>query len=178
MKLVPYKVIIRGDSDNVRVSRSTERSIRRSREFLAMILTKMKQTGRGLSPDRKLPKPLLRFPAYSNDTQRQATKDAGEIDGLTERPIINEPTAAALANGLDKKGNNEKIAVYDFGVGTFDVSIMELGVGVFEVKSTDGDTNLGGDNIDAVKSRRFSSRMNSSLRKISTYAKTRWPSSA
>jgi molecular chaperone DnaK len=145
MKLVPYKVI-RGDSDTVRVEISgTQYS---PQEISAMILTKMKQTAEDYL-GQKVTEAVITVPAYFNDTQRQATKDAGEIAGLAVRRIINEPTAAALAYGLDKKGKNEKIAVYDFGGGTFDVSILELGEGVFEVKSTDGDTHLGGDNIDA-----------------------------
>ncbi len=145
MKLVPYKVI-RGDSDNVRVE--INGTIYSPPEISAMILTKMKQTAEDYL-GQKVTEAVITVPAYFNDTQRQATKDAGEIAGLQVRRIINEPTAAALAYGLDKKGKNEKIAVYDFGGGTFDVSILELGEGVFEVKSTDGDTHLGGDNIDA-----------------------------
>ncbi len=145
MKLVPYKVI-RGDGDNVRVE--INGTIYSPPEISAMILTKMKQTAEDYL-GQKVTEAVITVPAYFNDTQRQATKDAGEIAGLTVRRIINEPTAAALAYGLDKKGKNEKIAVYDFGGGTFDVSILELGEGVFEVKSTDGDTHLGGDNIDA-----------------------------
>ena len=139
MKLVPYKVI-RGDSDNVRVE--INGTIYSPPEISAMILTKMKQTAEDYL-GQKVTEAVITVPAYFNDTQRQATKDAGEIAGLTVRRIINEPTAAALAYGLDKKGKNEKIAVYDFGGGTFDVSILELGEGVFEVKSTDGDTHLG-----------------------------------
>jgi len=145
MKLVPYKVI-HGDSDNVRIE--INGTIYSPPEISAMILTKMKQTAEDYL-GQKVTEAVITVPAYFNDTQRQATKDAGEIAGLTVRRIINEPTAAALAYGLDKKGKNEKIAVYDFGGGTFDVSILELGEGVFEVKSTDGDTHLGGDNIDA-----------------------------
>jgi molecular chaperone DnaK len=145
MKLVPYKVI-RGESDNVRVE--INGTVYSPPEISAMILTKMKQTAEDYL-GQKVTEAVITVPAYFNDTQRQATKDAGEISGLTVRRIINEPTAAALAYGLDKKGKNEKIAVYDFGGGTFDVSILELGEGVFEVKSTDGDTHLGGDNIDA-----------------------------
>jgi len=145
MKLVPYKVI-HGDGDSARVE--INGTIYSPPEISAMILTKMKQTAEDYL-GQKVTEAVITVPAYFNDTQRQATKDAGEIAGLTVRRIINEPTAAALAYGLDKKGKNEKIAVYDFGGGTFDVSILELGEGVFEVKSTDGDTHLGGDNIDA-----------------------------
>ncbi len=91
---------------------------------------------------------VITVPAYFNDSQRQATKDAGEIAGLTVKRIINEPTAAALAYGLDKKTKDQTIAIYDFGGGTFDISILQLGEGVFEVKSTNGDTHLGGDDLD------------------------------
>jgi molecular chaperone DnaK len=112
-----------------------------------MILQKMKQTAEDYL-GQKVTEAVITVPAYFNDSQRQATKDAGEIAGLTVKRIINEPTAAALAYGLDKKGKNEKIAVYDLGGGTFDISILELGDGVFEVKSTNGDTHLGGDNFD------------------------------
>ncbi|MDP4198351.1 MAG: molecular chaperone DnaK [Bacteroidota bacterium] len=145
MKLVPYKVI-RGENDNVRVE--INGTVYSPPEISAMILTKMKQTAEDYL-GQKVTEAVITVPAYFNDSQRQATKDAGEISGLSVRRIINEPTAAALAYGLDKKGKNEKVAVYDFGGGTFDVSILELGEGVFEVKSTDGDTHLGGDNIDA-----------------------------
>ena len=93
---------------------------------------------------------VITVPAYFNDAQRQATKEAGEIAGLNVRRIVNEPTAAALAYGLDKKGKDEKIAVFDLGGGTFDISVLELGDGVFEVKSTNGDTHLGGDDFDKV----------------------------
>jgi molecular chaperone DnaK len=145
MKLVPYKVI-RGDGDSARVEISG--TLYSPPEISAMILQKMKQTAEDYL-GQKVTEAVVTVPAYFNDTQRQATKDAGDIAGLTVRRIINEPTAAALAYGLDKKQKNEKIAVYDFGGGTFDISILELGEGVFEVKSTDGDTHLGGDNIDA-----------------------------
>jgi molecular chaperone DnaK len=145
MKLVPYKVI-RGDGDSARVE--INGTLYSPPEISAMILQKMKQTAEDYL-GQKVSEAVVTVPAYFNDTQRQATKDAGDIAGLTVRRIINEPTAAALAYGLDKKQKNEKIAVYDFGGGTFDISILELGEGVFEVKSTDGDTHLGGDNIDA-----------------------------
>jgi molecular chaperone DnaK len=145
MKLVPYKVI-KGEGDSIRVEISG--TLYSPPEISAMILQKMKQTAEDYL-GQKVSEAVVTVPAYFNDAQRQATKDAGEIAGLTVRRIINEPTAAALAYGLDKKGKNEKIAVYDFGGGTFDISILELGEGVFEVKSTDGDTHLGGDNIDS-----------------------------
>ena len=93
---------------------------------------------------------VVTVPAYFNDSQRQATKEAGEISGLKVQRIINEPTAAALAYGMDKGGKDKKIAVYDLGGGTFDISILELGDGVFDVLSTNGDTNLGGDDFDQV----------------------------
>ncbi len=144
-KLVPYK-IASGEGNAVRIDISGKQYT--PQEISAMILQKMKQTAEDYL-GQKVTEAVITVPAYFNDAQRQATKDAGEIAGLTVRRIINEPTAAALAYGLDKKGKNEKIAVYDFGGGTFDVSILELGDGVFEVKSTDGDTHLGGDNIDA-----------------------------
>lgn len=145
MKLVPYKVI-RGDNDTARVEIAG--NVYSPQEISAMILQKMKQTAEDYL-GQKVNEAVITVPAYFNDSQRQATKDAGEIAGLNVRRIINEPTAAALAYGLDKKEKNHKIAVYDFGGGTFDISILELGDGVFEVKSTDGDTHLGGDNIDA-----------------------------
>lgn len=144
-KLVPYG-IKGGEGNAVRIDISGKEYT--PQEISAMILQKMKQTAEDYL-GQKVSEAVITVPAYFNDAQRQATKDAGEIAGLTVRRIINEPTAAALAYGLDKKGKNEKIAVYDFGGGTFDISILELGDGVFEVKSTDGDTHLGGDNIDA-----------------------------
>ncbi|MFN9983108.1 MAG: Hsp70 family protein, partial [bacterium] len=116
-------------------------------EVSAMILQKMKQTAEDYL-GQKVTDAVITVPAYFNDAQRQATKDAGEIAGLTVKRIINEPTAAALAFGLDKKDQNITVAVYDLGGGTFDISILELGDGVFQVKSTNGDTHLGGDNFD------------------------------
>ena len=115
-------------------------------EISAMILQKMKQSAEDYLGE-KVTKAVITVPAYFNDSQRQATKDAGQIAGLEVLRIINEPTAASLAYGLDKK-KNEKIAVFDLGGGTFDVSILEIGEGVFEVKSTNGDTHLGGDDYD------------------------------
>jgi molecular chaperone DnaK len=143
MKLVPYKVV-RGDHGDARVEVSGQKYP--APEVSAMILTKLKEAAEAYlgEPVRQA---VITVPAYFNDAQRQATKDAGQIAGLEVLRIINEPTAAALAYGLDKK-KEERIAVYDFGGGTFDISILEVGDGVVEVKSTNGDTHLGGDNID------------------------------
>ncbi len=144
MKLVPYKVI-QGDNNTARVEAGGE--IYSPPAISAMILQKMKQTAEDYL-GQKVTEAVITVPAYFNDAQRQATKEAGEIAGLTVRRIINEPTAAALAYGLDKKQKDMKVAIYDLGGGTFDISILELGDGVFEVKSTNGDTHLGGDNFD------------------------------
>lgn len=141
---VPYKVV-KGDNNTPRVN--IEGRLYTPQELSAMVLQKMKKTAEdylGASVDRA----VITVPAYFNDAQRQATKEAGEIAGLKVARIINEPTAAALAYGLDKKGQDEKIAVYDLGGGTFDISILELGDGVFEVLATNGDTHLGGDDFD------------------------------
>jgi molecular chaperone DnaK len=143
MKLVPYKVT-RGDNGDARVDISGKKYS--PPEISAMILTKLKEAAEAYL-GQKVTQAVITVPAYFNDAQRQATKDAGKIAGLEVMRIINEPTAAALAYGLDKK-KNETIAVYDFGGGTFDISILEVGDGVVEVKSTNGDTHLGGDNID------------------------------
>jgi molecular chaperone DnaK len=146
MKLVPYKVIS-GPNETARVQLSDK--IYSPPEISAMILQKMKQTAEEYL-GAKITEAVITVPAYFNDAQRQATKEAGEIAGLNVRRIINEPTAAALAYGLDKKDKSSKIAVFDLGGGTFDISVLELGEGVFEVKSTNGDTHLGGDNFDMV----------------------------
>jgi molecular chaperone DnaK len=143
IKLVPYKVI-KADNGDARVE--VEGKIYSPPEISAMILRKMKQDAEAHLGD-KVTGAVITVPAYFNDSQRQATKDAGKIAGLEVPRIINEPTAAALAYGLDKK-KDEKIAVFDLGGGTFDISILELGEGVFEVKSTNGDTHLGGDDFD------------------------------
>ncbi|MFQ7503180.1 MAG: Hsp70 family protein, partial [Alistipes finegoldii] len=116
-------------------------------EISAIILQKMKKTAEDYL-GQEVTEAVITVPAYFSDSQRQATKEAGEIAGLKVRRIINEPTAAALAYGMDKKSSDMKIAVYDLGGGTFDISILELGDGVFEVKSTNGDTHLGGDDFD------------------------------
>jgi molecular chaperone DnaK len=143
MKLMPYKVVP-GDNGDARVDISGKKYS--PPEISAMILSKLKEAAEAYLGE-KVTKAVITVPAYFNDAQRQATKDAGQIAGLEVMRIINEPTAAALAYGLDKK-TNETIAVYDFGGGTFDISILEVGDGVVEVKSTNGDTHLGGDNID------------------------------
>jgi molecular chaperone DnaK len=144
MKLVPYKVA-RGDNNTARVEVGGR--LYSPPEISAMILQKMKQTAEDYL-GQKVTEAVITVPAYFNDAQRQATKEAGEIAGLTVKRIINEPTAAALAYGLDKQHKDVKVAIYDLGGGTFDISILELGDGVFEVKSTNGDTHLGGDNFD------------------------------
>lgn len=144
MKLVPYKVIS-GDNNTARVEIGDR--IYSPPEISAMILQKMKQTAEDYL-GTKITEAVITVPAYFNDAQRQATKEAGDIAGLNVRRIINEPTAAALAYGLDKKHKDMKVAVFDLGGGTFDISVLELGDGVFEVKSTNGDTHLGGDNFD------------------------------
>ena len=141
---VPYKVV-RGDNDTPRVD--VDGRLYTPQEISAMILQKMKKTAEDFL-GQPVTRAVITVPAYFNDAQRQATKEAGEIAGLKVERIINEPTAAALAYGLDKNHNDHKIAVFDFGGGTHDVSILELGDGVFEVLSTDGDTHLGGDDVD------------------------------
>src|SRR5690606_6398791 len=118
-------------------------------EISAMVLGKLKADAEAFLGD-KVTEAVITVPAYFDDSQRTSTKDAGKIAGLEVKRIINEPTAAALAYGLDKKAKDEKIAVYDLGGGTFDISILELGDGVFEVKSTNGDTHLGGADFDRV----------------------------
>ena len=141
---VPYKVV-RGDNGTVRVD--IDGRLYSPQEISAMILQKMKKTAEDYL-GQEVSEAVITVPAYFSDSQRQATKEAGEIAGLKVKRIINEPTAAALAYGMDKKKNDMKVAVYDLGGGTFDISILELGDGVFEVKSTNGDTHLGGDDFD------------------------------
>ena len=141
---VPYK-IVKGDNDTPRVD--IDGRLYTPQELSAMILQKMKKTAEDYL-GQTVNEAVITVPAYFNDAQRQATKEAGEIAGLKVQRIINEPTAAALAYGLDKKTTDQKIVVFDFGGGTHDVSILELGDGVFEVLSTDGDTHLGGDDVD------------------------------
>ena len=143
---VPYKVV-RGDNNTPRVD--IDGRLYTPQEISAMILQKMKKTAEDYL-GQEVTEAVITVPAYFSDSQRQATKEAGKIAGLDVKRIINEPTAAALAYGLDKTDKNMKIAVYDLGGGTFDISILELGDGVFEVKSTNGDTHLGGDDFDQV----------------------------
>lgn len=143
---VPYKVV-RSDNNTPRVDIDGRQYT--PQEISAMILQKMKKTAEDYL-GQEVKEAVITVPAYFNDSQRQATKEAGEIAGLTVRRIVNEPTAAALAYGLDKSNKDQKIAVFDLGGGTFDISILELGDGVFEVKSTNGDTHLGGDDFDHV----------------------------
>ncbi|HAR62451.1 MAG: molecular chaperone DnaK [Candidatus Margulisiibacteriota bacterium] len=144
-KIVPYKIVNGKNGDAVVDIQGKHYA---PPEISAMILQKMKSDAEAYLGE-KVTQAVITVPAYFNDSQRQATKDAGRIAGLEVLRIINEPTAAALAYGIDKKKKEEKIAVYDFGGGTFDISILELGEGVFEVLSTNGDTHLGGDNIDS-----------------------------
>jgi molecular chaperone DnaK len=144
VKRVPYKVV-KGDNDTPRVD--IDGRLYTPQEISAMVLQKMKKTAEDyLGQD--VSAAVITVPAYFNDAQRQATKEAGEIAGLKVERIINEPTAAALAYGMDKANDDKKIVVFDFGGGTHDVSILELGDGVFEVLATDGDTHLGGDDVD------------------------------
>src|SRR5277367_6084884 len=141
-----YKVV-KGDNNTCRIDIDGRQYT--PQEISAMILQKMKKTAEDYL-GQEVTEAVITVPAYFNDAQRQATKEAGEIAGLNVRRIVNEPTAAALAYGLDKAGKDEKIAVFDLGGGTFDISVLELGDGVFEVKSTNGDTHLGGDDFDKV----------------------------
>lgn len=141
---IPYEVVA-GDNNSARVQIGDR--MYSPPEISAMVLQKMKKTAEDYL-GQEVTEAVITVPAYFNDAQRQATKDAGEIAGLTVRRIINEPTAAALAYGLDKKTSDHTVAVYDLGGGTFDISILALGDGVFEVKSTNGDTHLGGDDFD------------------------------
>src|SRR5207253_183991 len=144
LKVVPYKVAKASNGDVRVVLNGKEYS---PPEISAMILQKLKADAEAKLGE-KITQAVITVPAYFNDSQRQATKDAGKIAGLDVLRIINEPTASALAYGLDKQGKDQTIVVYDLGGGTFDISILELGDGVFEVKATNGDTHLGGDDFD------------------------------
>ncbi|WP_448633978.1 molecular chaperone DnaK [Pedobacter panaciterrae] len=146
IKHCSYKVV-RGDNDTIRVD--IDGRLYTPQEISAVILQKMKKNAEDYL-GQEVTEAVITVPAYFNDAQRQATKEAGEIAGLVVRRIVNEPTAAALAYGLDKGDRSHKIAVFDLGGGTFDISVLELGDGVFEVKSTNGDTHLGGDDFDKV----------------------------
>jgi molecular chaperone DnaK len=165
LEQVSYKVE-QGSNDTVRVNINGKQYT--PQELSAMVLQKMKKTAEEYL-GQEVTEAVVTVPAYFNDAQRQATKEAGEIAGLNVKRIINEPTAAALAYGLDKKGMEQKIAVYDLGGGTFDISILELGDGVFEVLATNGDTHLGGDDFDKViidwLAEQFMSQENVDLRK-------------
>jgi molecular chaperone DnaK len=141
-----YKVV-KGDNNTVRID--IDGRPYTPQEISAMVLQKMKKTAEDYL-GQEVTDAVITVPAYFNDAQRQATKEAGEIAGLNVRRIVNEPTAAALAYGLDKDKHDHKVAVFDLGGGTFDISILEMGEGVFEVKSTNGDTHLGGDDFDKV----------------------------
>ena len=162
---VPYKAT-KGDNDTVRIEIDGRKYT--PQEISAMVLQKMKKTAEDFL-GTEVTEAVVTVPAYFNDSQRQATKEAGEIAGLKISRIVNEPTAAALAYGLDKKGLDQTIAVFDLGGGTFDISILELGDGVFEVKSTNGDTHLGGDDFDQVLidflAQTFQAQENMDLRK-------------
>ncbi|KAK4403683.1 Luminal-binding protein 5 [Sesamum angolense] len=148
MKLVPYKIVNKDGKPYIEVKiKDGETKVFSPEEISAMILTKMKETAEAYL-GKKIKDAVVTVPAYFNDAQRQATKDAGTIAGLNVVRIINEPTAAAIAYGLDKKGGEKNILVFDLGGGTFDVSILTIDNGVFEVLATNGDTHLGGEDFD------------------------------
>jgi molecular chaperone DnaK len=158
--------VVQGENNTIRID--IDGRLYTPQEISAMVLQKMKKTAEDYL-GHEVTEAVITVPAYFNDAQRQATKEAGEIAGLTVKRIVNEPTAAALAYGLDKKNVDQKIAVFDLGGGTFDISVLELGDGVFEVKSTNGDTHLGGDDFDKViidwLADEFKSQENMDLRK-------------
>merc|ERR1719313_2376809 len=147
MKLWPFEVVSQDGKPNIQVMASGEKKTFSPEEISAMILLKMKETAEAFL-GKAVKNAVVTVPAYFNDAQRQATKDAGTISGLNVMRIINEPTAAAIAYGLDKKGKEQNILVFDLGGGTFDVSVLTIDNGVFEVVSTNGDTHLGGEDFD------------------------------
>ena len=165
---VSYKVV-RGDNNTPRVD--IDGRLYTPQEISAMVLQKMKKTAEDYL-GQEVTDAVITVPAYFSESQRQATKEAGEIAGLNVRRIVNEPTAASLAYGLDKTSKDMKIAVFDLGGGTFDISILELGDGVFEVKSTNGDTHLGGDDFDHVIIDWLA--RNLLMMKESIFVKTQW----
>ena len=172
-KNVPYKLVKANGSDDCWVEAQGEKYS--PSQIGSMVLSKMKETAEGFL-GRPVGKAVITVPAYFNDSQRQATKDAGRIAGLEVMRIINEPTAAALAYGMEKAGDGKTIAVFDLGGGTFDVSILEINGGVFEVKATNGDTMLGGEDFDEVL---LPTCCRSSRRSLAwTSARTTWPCSA
>merc|ERR1719407_236979 len=147
MKLWPFDVVSADGKPNIQVMASGEKKTFTPEEVSAMILLKMKETAEAFL-GKAVKNAVVTVPAYFNDAQRQATKDAGTISGLNVMRIINEPTAAAIAYGPDKKGKEQNILVFDLGGGTFDVSVLTIDNGVFEVVSTNGDTHLGGEDFD------------------------------
>merc|ERR1711871_1898793 len=148
MKHLPFSVVADGEKPKIRVHYKEERKDFSPEEISSMILTKMKETAESYLGE-PVTDAVITVPAYFNDGQRQATKDAGRIAGLNVLRILNEPTAAAIAYGLDKKGEGEKnVLIFDLGGGTFDVSLLTIDVGIFEVKATAGDTHLGGEDFD------------------------------
>ena len=168
IKVAPFKIVEAKNGDAWVKVGDHEYS---PQEISALVLQKMKKTAEDYLGE-PVTEAVVTVPAYFNDAQRQATKDAGRIAGLDVKRIINEPTSAALAYGLDKKGKEQKVAVFDFGGGTFDISILEMGDGVFEVKATNGDTFLGGGNFD----QRIIDWLADEFKKESSsiFVKTRW----
>merc|ERR1719378_798871 len=147
MKLWPFKVVSNDGKPNIQVESAGETKTFAPEEISAMVLVKMKETAE-IFLGKEVKNAVVTVPAYFNDAQRQATKDAGTISGLNVMRIINEPTAAAIAYGLDKKGDERNVLIFDLGGGTFDVSLLTIEEGIFEVKATAGDTHLGGEDFD------------------------------
>merc|ERR1712188_71270 len=147
MKLLPFKIVEKTGKPQISVKVNGKSKVFSPEEVSAMILTKMKDIAEGYL-GKEVKHAVVTVPAYFNDAQRQATKDAGTISGMSVQRIINEPTAAAIAYGLDKKGGEKNILVFDLGGGTFDVTLLTIDNGVFEVLSTNGDTHLGGEDFD------------------------------